>query len=216
MITGTKPERLEAARAANRCWRPRRTSWRTAPACGRTGEPRQPPRSVTFLANSAKELYNDLGVGETGRFLGYGHSSHPNGLLVTLDSQAALRCAPGAEVRQDRREAIPPRHPGRPLYGTATSWLESAEFNDADAVIGTGWASDPKTAPEVGSDPNYFTPPPSGRAQNYLYDLSNVDPNVINYDINRLRDSVTHGEGSTFTNRYSDLTTGLLGRATSR
>lgn len=74
-------------------------------------------------------------------------------------------------------------------------------------MIGTGWASDPKTAPEVGSDPNYFTPPPSGRAQNYLYDLSNVDPN----DINRLRDSVTDGEGSTFINRYSHLTTGLLG-----
>jgi pimeloyl-ACP methyl ester carboxylesterase len=165
--------------------------------------------------------------------LGYGKSSHPLGALVTLDS--------GAEVVH---QLIQQLHAGAiggaayphvilvgHSYGTATSWLESAEYNDADAIIGTGWGSsvqtiplarffagfatypaalDPKTSSEVGLDPTYLTPPASGRDEDFLYDLSNVDPNMINYDSNVLRDSITVGEGATFLNRFNKIPLGAF------
>lgn len=165
--------------------------------------------------------------------LGYGKSSHPNGLLVTLDAQAAVAHAIIGQLRAGTigGHAFPYVALVGHSYGTATSWLESAEYNDADAVIGTGWASsiqndplirffsgfathpanlDPKTAPEVPLDPAYFTPPASARDENYLYDLSNVDPKMIQYDANTLRDTVTAGEGSTFINRYSRVSLGYF------
>lgn len=53
--------------------------------------------------------------------------------------------------------------------------------------------------------PGYLTPLPGGRNQNFLYDLSNADPEMIAYDEDALRDTVTVGEGFTFYHRYGAI-----------
>jgi pimeloyl-ACP methyl ester carboxylesterase len=167
--------------------------------------------------------------------LGYGQSSHPPAELVTLDSQAATA---HAIVQALRAGKVGGRRFDRVVlvghsYGTATSWLESSQYNDADAVIGTGWGStiqphplarffsgfypaqaDPKFA-DKGLPPGYYTSMPGGRNQNFLYDLSNVEPAVIDYDQNVLRDTVADGEAASFYNRYGAITAGLYEPGTS-
>lgn len=157
--------------------------------------------------------------------LGYGDSSHPASPLVTLDSQAAVA---HEVIKQLRAGQVADTSFKRVVlvghsYGSATSWRESAQFNDADAIIATGWGStiqtqplarfftgfypsavDPKFAGK-GYDPGYFTPMPGTRAMDFLYDLNNADPAMLDYDYNTLRDTVTGGEAFTFYNRYGAI-----------
>lgn len=91
-----------------------------------------------------------------------------------------------------------------------------AIYNDADAVIGTGWANTIQTEPlarffasfvphqvaEPGrydADPLYLTSLPGQRGQDYL---DNADPALIAYDDEVLKDTVPAGEGVTFYNRH--------------
>ncbi|HWD03619.1 MAG TPA: alpha/beta hydrolase [Amycolatopsis sp.] len=153
--------------------------------------------------------------------LGYGRSDHPLSALVTLDSQAEVAHQVLQQLKAGKIGATPFSHVvlvGH-SYGSATSWLESSEYNDADAAVTTGWGSTIETLPVArffsgfypavldqkfassGYDPGYLTPMPGARNQNFLYDLDNADPGLIDYDQNTMRDTVTAGEGATFIDR---------------
>lgn len=156
--------------------------------------------------------------------LGYGRSSHPAGLSVTLDVQAEvahqvvqqLKAGAIGEQRFDHVALV-----GH-SYGSAVSWMESSRYNDADVVIATGWGSsvqteptmrffagfqpatlDDRLGPQIGLDLTYLTPKDGARNQNYLYDLSNVDPKMVRYDSDVLRDTVTVGELTTVIPRFN-------------
>ncbi|QYN23720.1 alpha/beta hydrolase [Amycolatopsis sp. DSM 110486] len=187
------------------------------------------PETYSFVRQMTAAGYGVFAIDR----LGYGKSAHPSGALVTLDVQAEVAHQVLQQLRAGEIGGSPFQHVilvGH-SYGTATSWLESSIYNDADAVIGTGWGSsiqldplvrffsgfarnpamiDAKTASAVGLDPTYFTPPAGGRDQDFLYVLSNVDQGMIDYDQNVLRDTVTLGEGSTFINRYNKLSLGAI------
>lgn len=160
--------------------------------------------------------------------LGYGDSSRPPSALVSLDSGAEVAHQLIGQLREGRigdtkfKRVVLVGH----SYGTATSWRESAQYNDADAIIGTGWGStiqsvplarfftsfypaafDPKFAAKA-LDPGYVTPLPGTRGTDFLYDLSNVDPKVVAYDEEVMRDTVTGAEGFTFYNRYAAIPLG--------
>jgi Predicted hydrolases or acyltransferases (alpha/beta hydrolase superfamily) len=157
--------------------------------------------------------------------LGYGESSHPPAELVTLDAQAEVAHQVIGQLRDGTvgGEAFEKVVLVGHSYGTAITWRETAKYNDADALIGTGWGNTIQTLPlarffsgfypaqldakfaDKGLPPGYLTPLPGGRNQNFLYDLSNVDPAMIQYDQDVLRDTVTDGEGVTFYNRYGAI-----------
>jgi pimeloyl-ACP methyl ester carboxylesterase len=163
--------------------------------------------------------------------LGYGESSKPNALAVTLDSGAEVAHQLITQLRAGGigGEAFEHLILVGHSYGTATSWRESAIYNDADAIIGTGWANSIETEPlarffggfvPAQQDPrfadrplDYFTPNyAEPREQDFLYDLSNADPGMIAYDEEVMQDTVTAGEGLTFYNRYGEVrpTSGLF------
>lgn len=160
--------------------------------------------------------------------LGYGESSRPAPELVTLDVQAEVAHQLIGQLRDGQigdttfPHVILVGH----SYGTATAWRETARYNDADAVIGTGWGNTIQTVPlarffsgfyPAATDisppagqgakfrslpPGYLTPMPGGRDRDFLYRLDNSDPAVRDYDYHVLRDTVTDGEGVSFYNRY--------------
>jgi pimeloyl-ACP methyl ester carboxylesterase len=107
-------------------------------------------------------------------------------------------------------------------YGTATAWRESAKYNDADAIIGTGWSNsvtpvptarflatyypaqlDPKFA-AMHLPPGYLTMRPGARGGDYFYAPGGFDPEVVDYDQNELRDTAPDGEG-TFAARFGAI-----------
>jgi pimeloyl-ACP methyl ester carboxylesterase len=154
--------------------------------------------------------------------LGYGGSDRPPAAAVTLDVQAEVAHQVITDLRAGEVGGAAFEHVilvGH-SYGTATSWRESAIHNDADAIIGTGWGNTIQTVPlarffsafvpaqvaepERYGDvpPGYLTSLPGQRGQDYLYDLDNVDPELVTYDDEVLKDTVPAGEGATFYNRY--------------
>jgi len=165
--------------------------------------------------------------------LGYGQSDHPLSAAVTVDMQAA---AVHQVVQQLRTGAIGGAAFDRVALvghsmGSAVALLESSEYNDADAVIATGFGSttqlepaarfassvarqpamlDPKTSGEVGLDPGYVTTPPGGRAVDYLYYLDNADPSLLNYDDNVLRDTAAFPELPTALKQLGGVSLGTL------
>lgn len=179
------------------------------------------PDRYSFARRAMKAGYAMFAIDR----LGYGRSAHPLGAAVTLDVQAAVAHHIVTQLRAGTIGGT--KYPYVALlghsYGSGTSWLEASQWNDADVVIATGWGStiqtlplarffagfypamlDPTFASKI-SDPSYLAPLPGSRAQNFLYDLSNVDPGMIEYDENVLRDTVTTGEGLTFYNRYGAI-----------
>ncbi|HEY1969819.1 MAG TPA: alpha/beta hydrolase family protein, partial [Pseudonocardia sp.] len=154
--------------------------------------------------------------------LGYGRSSKPPAALVTLDAQAEV----AHQIIGKLRAGEIGGHRFRRVmlvgysYGTATSWRETAKYNDADALLTTAWGSTFQNIPLVRVfstfrpaqlDPRfrnrpigYFTSP-VGRDQNYFYDLSNVDPRMVKYSDEQLADTITAGEMATFYPRYGAI-----------
>lgn len=184
------------------------------------------PETYSFTKKMTDAGYAVLAVDR----LGYGQSTHPPSSAVTLDTQAEVANELVTSLRNGAVESTPFRRVvlvGH-SYGTATSWRTTSKYNAADAIIGTGWGSTIQTQPlarfftgfypaaldpkfrDKGYDPGYYTPLPGGRNQDFLYDLSNVDPEVVRYDEDVLRDTVTGGEGSTFYNRYGAIPLGQL------
>ena len=184
------------------------------------------PATYSFVRHMTGAGYAVLAIDR----LGYGRSSRPAGSLVTLDVAARVANEMVDQLRAGRigGRAFPFVAMIGHSYGTATTWLTTALYNNADVIIGTGWGStiqslplarffsgfypaalDPKFLGAI-LDPNYLTPLPGGRNQDYLYDLNNVDAGMIQYDQDVLRDTVTDGEGVTFYNRYGAIPVTVL------
>jgi pimeloyl-ACP methyl ester carboxylesterase len=184
------------------------------------------PETYAFTRTMTDAGYAVLAVDR----LGYGQSTHPPSSAVTLDVQAEVADALISALRDGAVEGTAFRRVALVghSYGTATSWRTTALHNNADVVVGTGWGSTIQTAPlarfftgfyparldnkfrDSGYDPGYLTPVPGGRDQDFLYDRSNVDPAVVQYDEDVLRDTVTVGEGFTFYNRYGAIPLGQV------
>lgn len=154
--------------------------------------------------------------------LGYGGSSKPPAALVTLDAQAEVV---HEIIGKLRRGEIGGHRFHRVMlvgysYGTATSWRETSKYNDADAILTTAWGSTFQNIPllrvftsfrPAQLDPRFRDRPvgylysPEGRNQNYFYDLSNVDPEIIKYSNEVLHDTITAGEIASFYPRYGGI-----------
>lgn len=178
------------------------------------------PETYSFARRAMREGYAVLAIDR----LGYGGSSHPLSATVTLDVQARVVHEVIGQLRAGDIAGVTFPHVALlgHSYGSAVSWMEASQWNDADAVIATGWGStiqtlplakffssfypaglDPKFAGKI-LDPGYLTTLPGSRKA-LLYDESNVDPAMVDYDETVLRDTATAGEGLTFYNRYGAI-----------
>lgn len=178
------------------------------------------PETYSFARRAMREGYAVLAIDR----LGYGSSSHPLSAAVTLDVQARIVHEVIGQLRAGKIGGVTFPHVALlgHSYGSAVSWLEASRWNDADAVIATGWGStiqtlplakffssfypaglDPKFAGKI-LDPGYLTTLPGSR-KNLLYDSGNIDPRMIDYDETVLRDTAAAGEGLTFYNRFGAI-----------
>lgn len=164
--------------------------------------------------------------------LGYGRSSRPPSSMVTLDAGAAVVTYLIGRLRAGRvgGTAFPHVVLVGHSYGAAVAARETAQFNDADALILSGWGSTVQPEPAArmassmhpaavdgkfaaaGYDPGYLTQRPGTRAQPYFFDLANVEPAMLAYDDEELRDTVPTGESVSFSfyNRYGGLPIGSV------
>lgn len=186
------------------------------------------PDKYSFVRNMNRAGYAVFAMDR----LGYGRSAHPPSASVSLDVQAEVAHQVINQLRNGElgKQSFPHVAMVTHSFGTAVGRLESSKYNDADALISTGWGSsaqlppalrfisdiarqpaplDPKTRGESGGDPGYLTSPLGGRRVNYLYDLTNTDPQIIKYDENILRDTTPTGELATFYHRFNRLSIGL-------
>lgn len=154
--------------------------------------------------------------------LGIGKSSKPLGALVTLDSGAEvahriIQKLRAGEIGQQAFERVILTGYS---YGSGTSWRETAKYNDADAVLTTAWGSTMQPLPlvrflptfipaqidpKVSDRPLGYLSSPVGRDQNYFWDLSNVDPEVMKYTNETMYETITAGEIATFFPRYAGV-----------
>lgn len=169
------------------------------------------------------QYMNDAGYGVFSiDRLGIGKSSKPLAALVTLDSQAEvahqiitrLRAGTIADTAFERVMLV------GYSYGSATSLRETSRYNDADAVIVTAWGSTMQTGTLARILPTFqpaqlekqfrdrpvgYFSSPVGRDQNYFYDLSNVDPAMMDYSNEYLADTISTGELLTFYPRFGGV-----------
>ena len=157
--------------------------------------------------------------------LGDGRSGHPPSWLVTSATNADTVHQLIEKLRGGELGGLSFQHVGLVghSYGTITTWRESAVYNDADLVIGTGYSDgvnpvtaglfvsqarpasqDPRTADEPwAQDPGYLQPLPGVRGISQLYHRANADPAVIALD-DKLANTVTGPELMTFTQSEFD------------
>jgi hypothetical protein len=159
--------------------------------------------------------------------IGDGRSDHPPSAMVTAASNAEVVHQLIEKLRAGALAGTRFEHVGLVghSYGVIANWLESAQYNDADMNIGTGY-SDRVDHYEAGrffltfapaalvpayasqpwaADPGYLAPTPGHRGLPQLYYAPNADPQVIATD-ERLANTVTSGEGLTFPEREYDGT----------
>ena len=131
--------------------------------------------------------------------LGFGASSHPPSMLVTMQTGAH---AVHQVIQAARNGSLGPRFDHVILVGhsmgTVLAWLEAATYHDIDGLIATGnthrislrnasdislnlypASLDPGFA-HAGLDPGYLTTRPGSRT--FFYQPSDADPNVIAVD----------------------------------
>ena len=156
--------------------------------------------------------------------LGYGGSPRLTPELLTLEVHAEVtheligKLRAGEAGGESFDHVILVGH----SYGTATAWRESAKYNDADAIIGTGWSNSVTPVPTArflatyypaqldpmfagrNLPPGYLTMRPGTRGGDYFYASGGFDPEVVDYDENELRDTAPDGEG-TFAARFGAI-----------
>lgn len=154
--------------------------------------------------------------------LGYGGSPRLMPELLSLDVHAEVthqligRLRAGEVGGEAFEHVILVGH----SYGTATAWRESAEHNDADAIIGTGWSNSVTPVPTAeflssfypaqldqkfagrNLPPGYLTTRPGTRDGRFFYAPGGFDPDVVEYDQDVLRDAGPDGEGVGFAERF--------------
>lgn len=181
---------------------------------------RYQPNTYNFSQAMNKAGYGVLAIDR----LGFGRSSHPPDPLLTLDAQAELvhqiiqKLRAGEFGQQFPRVALVSHS-----SGTGVAWLESSIYNDADAMIGTAFSNTFQNIPAVQfikdfypsildpvgskqtSSPTSIITRPHNRAKDYLYDVNNVDPNMLRYDDSILRTASPVGELEALFNRVGAI-----------
>ncbi len=163
--------------------------------------------------------------------LGHGKSSKPPSALVTLDAHAEVAHQLIGKLRAGE---VGGSKFGKVIlvgysYGSATSLRESSKYNDADAVIATAWGNTFQnralarvfaTFTPAQLDPRFADRPigdltlgPNGREQNFFYDLSNVDPKILEYARTELADTLSMGEAMSFYPRFGAVPLGYAPRS---
>ncbi len=140
--------------------------------------------------------------------IGIGRSSHPSGLLVTIDSDAATTHQAIQAIRRDGfRKVVLVGH----SYGSWTTWYEASRYHDVDAVVLSGVSHGVNLTapirlaplllhpavldPELGSrytDLTYLTTPP-GLRDEMFHSPERVDPSLVAFD-EAHKSTVTVGE----------------------
>jgi pimeloyl-ACP methyl ester carboxylesterase len=143
--------------------------------------------------------------------IGIGRSSHPNGLLVTIDTDAATTHQAIQAMRHQFHTVVLVGH----SYGSWTTWYEASRYHDVDAVVLSGVSHSINVTatlrlapillhpasldPELGSeykDPTYLTTPP-GMRDEMFHSPENVAQSLITYDETH-KSTVTVGEVANF------------------
>jgi pimeloyl-ACP methyl ester carboxylesterase len=162
------------------------------------------PTQYSYVAHANAAGFATLALDR----IGIGRSSHPNGLLVTINTDAATTHQAIQAMRHDGfRTVVLVGH----SYGSWTTWYEASSYHDVDAVVLSGVSHGvnvtatlrlapillhPATLdPELGShypDPTYLTTPP-GMRDEMFHSPERVDPTLVAFD-EAHKSTVTVGE----------------------
>lgn len=159
--------------------------------------------------------------------LGEGRSSHPISAAVTADTNANTVHALIDKLHKGDIGGIKFGHVGLVghSYGTVTTYLETAKYNDADVVIGTGYGNRfkfdqgamlfggliPASAQPLykgqpwALDPGYLSFRSGARANSPFFNKADTDPAIFTMD-EQLQNPVTAEELATFFVREYDGT----------
>lgn len=166
------------------------------------------PARYSFVAHASAAGFATLNLDR----IGIGRSSHPDGLLVTIDSDAATAHQAIQAMRGDGfRNVVLVGH----SYGSWTAWYEASRYHDVDAVVLSGVSHGvnvtasarlapiltyPATLdPQLGNrytDPTYLTTPP-GLRDEMFHTPERVDPSLVAFD-EAHKSTVTVGEIDNF------------------
>jgi pimeloyl-ACP methyl ester carboxylesterase len=177
-------------------------------------------RNYSYAKYAVQRGYTTLAIDR----IGTGRSSHPFSAQIDLNTNAYIL---HQIVQRLRRDGLGSRPFEKVVivghsYGSFTSWVEAAKYQDVDAVLDTGAMHLPNplgvamiarylTKPAMlerrfrGLDPGYLTTWANGRAP-LFYRLSNADPRVVALD-ERTKETITLTELATFLPSALDGTT---------
>lgn len=166
------------------------------------------PNRYSYVAHANAAGFATLALDR----IGIGRSSHPNGMLVTINSDATTTHQAIQAMRDDGfRKVVLVGH----SYGSWTTWYEASRYHDVDAVVLSGVSHGVNVTatirlapillhpamldPELGSrysDPTYLTTPP-GMRDEMFHSPERVDSSLVSYDESH-KSTVTVGEVDDF------------------
>jgi pimeloyl-ACP methyl ester carboxylesterase len=181
------------------------------------------PQKYSVVNGLIKHGYATLNIDR----IGEGRSSHPISAAVTADTNAETVHQLIQKLHAGDIGGTKFGHVGLVghSYGSVTSWLETAKYNDADTVIGTGYGNRfkldqggllfggliPASAQPLyqgqpwALDPGYTSFRPGVRANSPFFYKPDMDPAIFPID-EALQNPVTLEELATFVNREYDGT----------
>lgn len=181
------------------------------------------PDKYSIVNGLIKDGYATLNIDR----LGEGKSSHPISAAVTADTNANAVHELIQKLHDGQIGGMTFNHVGLVghSYGTVTTYLETAKYNDADVVIGTGYGNRfkfdqgamlfsgliPAAAQPLYNgqpwalDPGYLSFRPGARANSPFFNKADTDPAIFTMDEN-LQNPVTAEELATFFVREYDGT----------
>jgi pimeloyl-ACP methyl ester carboxylesterase len=165
--------------------------------------PSADPSRYSYVAHANAAGFATLALDR----IGIGRSSHPNGLGVTIDTDAATTHQAIQAMRSDFRKVVLVGH----SYGSWTTWYEASRYHDVDAVVLSGVSHGVNVTatlrlapillhpapldPELRSrytDLTYLTTPP-GMRDEMFHTPEQVDPTLVAFD-EAHKSTVTVGE----------------------